>query len=663
MAVPRESFLPTIKCSSCGNQVEISMMGEHLCGGPVSPPPEPKKRFDDDFRQPSYSARDRRTPPQLNTNVANRPFGSRGQLTPVSQPDDSRDTSPVGYGQPSRSPMRQQPPGGYGGLRGDGKRDSAESEGQRPAAGGFLDRVNNVLGSGPFGAVEKASSVRRFPTRKESLGNFHGPDDRPGTGYSTASSNGYNVGSTIAPPKAPRKNGYGGFGPPQSSAAADMDTLSPEASTPSDSYRGRPMRSDGRSPMMDRFEDERKASMDVSDRSRRQQQQQQQQPSRPQAQPQQQQQQQQPPPRSTPYGQRQRRPSNAAADFGVGNPYHVSSNSASSGYSSFSDLSQSTAQTSPARSYRDKDVDELQTPMDSLRFNSDPRRGGGGGGGGGGDMPYGSEPRGTTATSTAATSLRYGSSSRYGSSPQRGPDYRYGSSPQRSAAGRYGVGGGGGDDFYGASGGSRGSSRSGSRGPVISRGDCKACGLPIKGKSISSADGRLTGKYHKACFVCTTCSEPFRSTEFYVLDDKPYCEQHYHKLNGSLCGSCGRGIEGQYVEDESRMKYHIGCFRCLDCGRSLSDGYFEVDGKAYCERDAWRRTQPPTTTNGGGYGMAAEADQPYRSGSAMGGSRPGGGGLPERGGRRAGSVSRGVPAAAQQPRRQMNKRMTRIGRM
>jgi hypothetical protein len=32
--MPRESsFLPTIKCSQCGNQVEISMMGDHICNG------------------------------------------------------------------------------------------------------------------------------------------------------------------------------------------------------------------------------------------------------------------------------------------------------------------------------------------------------------------------------------------------------------------------------------------------------------------------------------------------------------------------------------------------------------------------------------------------------------------------------------------------------
>ncbi|OTA03648.1 hypothetical protein A9Z42_0041270 [Trichoderma parareesei] len=49
----RESaFLPTIKCSSCGMQVEISMMGEHACPGPgpaveLSPPPDSNAKFQD----------------------------------------------------------------------------------------------------------------------------------------------------------------------------------------------------------------------------------------------------------------------------------------------------------------------------------------------------------------------------------------------------------------------------------------------------------------------------------------------------------------------------------------------------------------------------------------------------------------------------------------
>jgi hypothetical protein len=46
-----------------------------------------------------------------------------------------------------------------------------------------------------------------------------------------------------------------------------------------------------------------------------------------------------------------------------------------------------------------------------------------------------------------------------------------------------------------------------SRRPTVAvKGNCRGCGDKITGKSVSSADGRLTGRYHKECFVCKTCS-------------------------------------------------------------------------------------------------------------------------------------------------------------
>jgi hypothetical protein len=126
---------------------------------------------------------------------------------------------------------------------------------------------------------------------------------------------------------------------------------------------------------------------------------------------------------------------------------------------------------------------------------------------------------------------------------------------------------------------------------ATSKGDCKGCGKPITGKSVSSADGRLTGRYHKECFVCNTCSQPFQTATFYVIHDAPYCERHYHTLNGSLCTTCDKGIEGQYLESESKQKFHPGCLTCSDCKRNLRHGYFEMNGRVYCERDAFRRAQ------------------------------------------------------------------------
>ena len=161
--------------------------------------------------------------------------------------------------------------------------------------------------------------------------------------------------------------------------------------------------------------------------------------------------------------------------------------------------------------------------------------------------------------------------------------------------------------------------------------------------------------------MCTTCEEAFTSSTFYVLDDKPYCELHYHELNGSLCGGCGGGIEGQYLEDEAAKKHHVGCFRCGDCNAVLRDGYFEVGGKAFCEKDAWKRVQQPSWMMGnGGPSRKGSMGPGAPLGGGMGGlpSRPGGGG-PRGGFGLPGSTRLGGPG----PRPRMEKRMTRLGIM
>jgi hypothetical protein len=128
---------------------------------------------------------------------------------------------------------------------------------------------------------------------------------------------------------------------------------------------------------------------------------------------------------------------------------------------------------------------------------------------------------------------------------------------------------------------------------------CRGCGQGITGKSVSSADGRLTGRYHKGCFVCFTCGSAFETADFYVLDDHPYCAQHYHQHNGSVCGTCKQGVEGQYLESQGpagRQKFHPHCLTCRTCRVVLRGDYFEWNGSVYCERDARRAaamTAPP----------------------------------------------------------------------
>lgn len=578
----------------------------------------------------------------------------RGQLTPVSQPSESRNVSP-GYPGGRASPRRtDQPfssgqainenwetprsatlskrPGGYGGFD-EPKREISD----KPLGGGFLERMNSTVG-GPFDPVRRPSTAKdSYPQRKDSLEKWTPPPDEP------------------IPPKQPQRDGYEGFRPPKNLEPNGPGMLSrsetfPKPAPPMDhAQTQRTPSAPGSRPDRSRTRGDyghgRKKSMGP-DTTRN------------------------PPPRTSLLPEHKTRNTGSvdlAAEFGIGNPYHTPSESASSGYSEFSTESQTTAYTSPARSQtyeteRSRGMNGVPSPTENvkpkdLRIDASaasahrfaPRMV---------DSPYGISPRDDQFDRTSPNSQR-GPPSRggYSSSPQQGGDYMR--SDRRNDYGRVELSSPRLQNPW---------ERKGSRDPMPppSRGDCRACGIAITGKSISSADGRLTGKYHKACFVCTTCSEPFSSSVFYVLDDKPYCGQHYHKLNGSLCGSCGCGIEGQYVEDEARVKYHVGCFRCLDCNVSLSDGYFEVDGHSYCERDAWKRVQSYAQPE-------PEAYQPGPPRGAVGARVPNG--LPARPGPRPGQGGRPIPPPKNglpnggrlQPgadqRLRMNKRMTRMGNM
>ncbi|XP_038615103.1 LIM domain kinase 1 isoform X1 [Tachyglossus aculeatus] len=56
-----------------------------------------------------------------------------------------------------------------------------------------------------------------------------------------------------------------------------------------------------------------------------------------------------------------------------------------------------------------------------------------------------------------------------------------------------------------------------------------------------------------------------------------------------LCADCGQSIfDGQYLQ-ALNADWHSDCFRCCECGASLSHQYYEKDGRLYCKKDYWLR--------------------------------------------------------------------------
>lgn len=672
-------------------------MGDHVCGSTAAaaePAPAPSSDLLGGALFSSLRAnvldKFRTAPPAVDTSAANRAFTRHGQLTPLSASTGSQGISPKTpaggrpgagttgdgfFAQPiPNSPRR---PGGYGGFGESGSYEGESTYGYGTSPNkstNFLTRMNTIA-PGPFESNRRPGARNAFARSNSRDQNAESNDDslqvgstleRPGTAGSTSS----NGGSLAPPPRAPRTNGYGGFGPPQMDGdefepqplglGKRSETFPEKLLQANDEAPDTPARAPSApGPRPDRL----RSASNTTDALR-------------------------PPPRTSlirpPTQDGTRRPSiNLANEFGVGNPYHspsVSQSSSNSGYSHMSRPSQASSSTSPARSVgsrlgarRPSDMsnfnslmDDLQSSMDETKLNGQPPSPG--------DRPVSRNRRAPPEGLLLDPANIGGWDSRL-NSPMKSPLSPRSPLDRRDPAIQDPAVQGGPNRTPPTQ---SVHARQPSKDPR-SRGNCKACKDPITGKSISSADGRLTGRYHKACFVCTTCKEPFSSSTFYVINDQPYCEQHYHKLNGSLCGSCGRGIEGQYLEDESTKKYHPRCFRCGDCGIVLRDGYFDVDGRAFCERDAWRRmnaviqNQRPPPPNMQGY----PGRRPSGQGPQMPRGPPGGPGYMGPGPKTPGPLNRpfGLPTGNRlipgqalgrgglTPMPKMEKRMTRLGMM
>jgi uncharacterized CHY-type Zn-finger protein len=102
-------------------------------------------------------------------------------------------------------------------------------------------------------------------------------------------------------------------------------------------------------------------------------------------------------------------------------------------------------------------------------------------------------------------------------------------------------------------------------------------------KSITAECTTALGKqWHPSCFVCAVCKAPLGGGSFFHDKGRPYCQQHFHAQQGSLCGTCQEPISGRCINAAGK-RFHPEHFVCAFCRAELAQGTFkESGGKPYC---------------------------------------------------------------------------------
>ncbi|XP_070707608.1 actin-binding LIM protein 1-like [Pempheris klunzingeri] len=140
---------------------------------------------------------------------------------------------------------------------------------------------------------------------------------------------------------------------------------------------------------------------------------------------------------------------------------------------------------------------------------------------------------------------------------------------------------------------------------------CSNCGEFVEGEVVT-----VLGKtYHPACFVCTTCKQPFPAGDCVTFSGKDcLCQRCIRPVSPSPsdisypsnCCGCGRDIKNGQALLALGGQWHLGCFKCKACRKVLSGEYISKDGIPYCERDYQNQ-----------FGVQCEACQKFITGKVL----------------------------------------------
>ncbi|XP_062854788.1 paxillin [Trichomycterus rosablanca] len=123
---------------------------------------------------------------------------------------------------------------------------------------------------------------------------------------------------------------------------------------------------------------------------------------------------------------------------------------------------------------------------------------------------------------------------------------------------------------------------------TVAKGHCASCLKCITGKMIT-AMGQV---WHPEHFVCAVCKEELGTKGFFERDGKPYCETDYQNLYSPRCAYCQGSILQNILTAMDRT-WHPEHFFCTDCGELFGNvGFMEREGKPYCPKDFYRLFAP-----------------------------------------------------------------------
>uniref|UniRef100_A0A8C7ISJ5 Leupaxin n=1 Tax=Oncorhynchus kisutch TaxID=8019 RepID=A0A8C7ISJ5_ONCKI len=115
---------------------------------------------------------------------------------------------------------------------------------------------------------------------------------------------------------------------------------------------------------------------------------------------------------------------------------------------------------------------------------------------------------------------------------------------------------------------------------TMAKGHCASCGKVIVGKMITA----LGQVWHPEHFVCVVCTAELGTIGFFEREGKTYCEKDYQHLFSPRCSYC-KGPILKNILTAMDCTWHPEHFICSHCGERFGpEGFLEKDGKPYCHR-------------------------------------------------------------------------------